>query len=290
MRVDHKCSFAQVIFRSIENFLEASRSTTIKVPISESNKKELWGGSIGLGVECVKRLGRIRNHFSHEIRSQTRKCIAKAQELDPDNTILQDLFNVTVEGYKCKDGYRAAMSIFATVALYKSSSKQQRSHDKNGVMTPFACELLHNKLVQQRVTLSEEAFALLCIRKEIVRGLNNNNNKKLQIFRQRLQETIVEPEVCVFTGRVEDLFVFAKDGFRTEEINLFLEMKKMLKSQRKDELNTPTDDQISRFNYPISPSHVLPPSSKKRRLTDVVNSIDIDSDDEKELQSIIPEF
>jgi len=99
----------------------------------------------------VKRLGRIRNHFSHEICVHTRKLLEEADKSDSDNTLTQDLFNATDVGLEDSDGYRAAMPIFAIVALYKSSTSSQRSHDQNGNMTPFACNLLHGKLVQELV-------------------------------------------------------------------------------------------------------------------------------------------
>jgi len=141
----------------------------------------------------------------------TRKLLEEADKTDSNDTLLQDLFNATEVGLDNRDGYCAAMPIFAIVALYKGTASSQRSHDRNGKMTPFACNLLHGKLVQKLVTLSEEAFALLCIRKEIIRGLSKK--KQPQEFRTNLTKNLLLHEKCLFDGDVDDLFVHAKDGF-----------------------------------------------------------------------------
>jgi len=229
----------------------------------------------------VKKLGRIRNHFSHEIRVHTRKLLEEADKKDCDNTLLQDLFNATESGFENNDGYRAAMPIFAIVALYKSSTSSQRSHDKNGNMTPFACKLLHGKLVQELVSVSEEAFTLLCIRKEIIRGLNKK--KQHHLFCTNIIKNFLSHDKCCFGGEVEDLLVHAKDGFRTEEIALYLKFRQMLKTQRQTEEQSSDAIKISRFDYPASHSQVPPSSSKKRRFDVAVrNSIEVDTEDDSD--------
>ena len=234
-----------------------------------------------MGVECVKKLGRIRNHFSHEIRVHTRKLLEGADKTDRDNTLLQDLFNATERGLEHNDGYLAAMPIFAIVALYKSSPSSQRSHDKNGNMTPFACKLLHGKLVQELVSVSEEAFALLCIRKEIIRGLNKN--KQHHELRTNVTNKFLLHDKCCFEGEVQDLLVHAKDGFRTEEISLYMKLRQMLKTQRQTEEQSSPADKISRFDYPTSHSQVPSSTSKKRRFDNAVtNAIEVDTEDDSD--------
>jgi len=210
----------------------------------------------------------------------TRKLLEEADKTDRDNTLLQDLFNATEGGLEDNDGYRAAMPIFAIVALYKSSTSSQRSHDKNGNMTPFACKLLDGKLVQELVTLSEEAFALLCIRKEIIRGLSKK--KQPHEFRTNLTKNFLSHDKCHFVGDVNDLFVHAKDGFRTEEISQYLKLRQMLKTQRQKEEKSSDVIKISEFDYPVSQSQVPPSSSKKRRFDVIHNEIEVDSEDDSD--------
>ena len=125
----------------------------------------------------MKKLGRIRNHFSHEIRMHTRKLLEDVDKTDSDNnTLLQDLFNATERGLEHNDGYLAAMPIFAIVALYKSSPSSQRSHDKNGNMTPFACKLLDGKLVQELVSVSVDHLHFCVSGKRLSEGLTKTNN------------------------------------------------------------------------------------------------------------------
>ena len=136
------------------------------------------------------------------------------------------------------------------------------------------------KLVQKLVALSEEAFALLCVRKEIIRGLSKK--KQPQEFCTNLTNNLLLNEKCLFDGDVDDLFVHAKDGFQTEEISQYLKLRQMLKTQRQKEEKSSDVIKISEFDYPVSQSQVPSSSSKKRRFDVIHNKIEVDSEDDSD--------
>ena len=192
-------------------------------------------------------------------------------------TMAQKLMNLTCMGYKDPDAYAAAKPILAHVALYRKTTKNERAYNKEGQMTSFACQTLNFKLVQDFLTIGEEAFVYLCIRKEIIRGMQVDSYTS---FTKTIREAFVDCEECDYSDSVEELTLHAKDGFRTEEIKFFLETREMLKEQRRAEKAAPLSDKVSKFMYTIQSTSHTPNSSKKRRLNVAENMIPLDSEDE----------
>ena len=127
------------MFRSIErHYANPKRECPVSFPMSTNQKKILWF-THGFGVECVKLLGRVRNHFSHQVRIATRNELENSASDDPDSTLFQDLFNLTINGYDEEDGYKAAKPIYSSLCLYRNTSKNNRGTLRNGDMTVFAC-------------------------------------------------------------------------------------------------------------------------------------------------------
>ena len=222
----------------------------------------------------MKLLGRVRNHFSHQVRIATRNELENSASDDPDSTLFQDLFNLTINGYDEEDGYKAAKPIYSSLCLYRNTSKNNRGTLRNGDMTVFACSFLNNKLVQDLLSLSEEAFVLLCLRKELVRSLHDKDSQVT--FKESLREKIVDHPTSKYVGSLDDLIVHAKDGFRSEEIQLFLKLKAKLKLQRRSEKKK--DEQVSKFYFQVT-EHASTTRKAKRRRTSL-NMIEIDSADE----------
>ena len=167
-------------------------------------------------------------------------------------SISQKLMNYTCSGYQDADAYEAAKPILAHVALYRKTSKNNRAYTKEGVMTSFACRYLNTHLVQDFLTLSEEAYVSLCIRKEIVRDMYD---KSPTAFSNKLKKAFVDNEDCAFDGTVEDLIIHAKDGFRTEEINLFIDIKKGSRNSESKKRKHLYRKKFPSFSTPSLPRH-----------------------------------
>lgn len=200
----------------------------------------------------------------------------------PSLSISQKLINLTCSGYDDSSAYSTAMPIFAHVALYRKTTKNNRAYSKDGSLTPFACRHLNNRLVQDLLTTSEEAFVYLCIRKEVIRRMHDKSHTA---FTKKLKEAFVDCDDCSFCGVADDLTIHAKDGFRTEEIKFFVETRKKLKEQRKKEKEADRCEKVSRFYYEV-PSETTPTNSaKKRRDAPAENEIVLDSDDDFDLNN-----
>lgn len=242
-----------------KHYESSTKDCPFPFPFTDEIKRQTWF-NFHVGINCVKLLGRVRNHYSHQVRTMTQKLLKTHRESvcgnDDDSegqalSISQKLMNYTCLGYQDAVAYEAAKPILAHIALYRKTSKNNRAYNKEGIMTQFACRHLNLKLVQDLLTLSEEAYVSLCIRKEIVRDMYE---KSPTAFSNKLKEAYVNKDNCAFDGTEEDLILHAKDGFRTEEINLFIQMKKRLKEQRKQEKEADRSDKVSKFIYSITPS------------------------------------
>ena len=110
-----------------------------------------------------------------------------------------------------------------------------------------------------------------------------NKNKQHHEFRTNVTDKFLLHDKCCFDGEVQDLLVHAKDGFRTEEISLYMKLRQMLKTQRQTEEQSSPADKISRFDYPTSHSQVPSSTSKKRRFDNAVtNAIEVDTEDDSD--------
>lgn len=282
--MDEKSSFAIVIFRAIEqHYKNSSKDCPFAIPFEADVKNSLWFTHLA-GVNCVKLLGRVRNHYSHQVRTMTQKLLKEEDADGSDDesestglTMAQKLMNLTCCGYHDANAYSAAKPILAHVALYRKTSKNERAYNKDGKMTQFACRTLNLKIVQDFLTVGEEAFVYLCIRKEIIRRMYDSSHT---IFTAKIRKAFIDCDECAYNGSVEELTLHAKDGFRTEEINFFLETKVMLKEQRRAEKAANTSDKVSKFHYIIPSTSHTPNSSKKRRHNPEQNKITLDTDDE----------
>ena len=73
--MDEKSSFAIVIFRAIEqHYKNSSKDCPFAIPFEAEVNTSLWFTHLA-GVNCVKLLGRVRNHYSHHVCTMTPKLL-----------------------------------------------------------------------------------------------------------------------------------------------------------------------------------------------------------------------